>query len=580
MARKLNISLPLFEAESTSASEIVLRPYQDRAVRLLRMHNTSGKKRVLCVAPTRAGKTIIIVAVTKATKLPVIVVAHRMELIDQAVAQLARAGLTNVGVLRGDDERENPNASVQVCSIATLARREKPYKEQRCIIFIDEAHRSCSDSYIQHIFEAYPEAFIVGFTATPCRLDGKPLGDLYEVLEVVATYQELFKRPDWLIAPDVYASPLQADLSKVRTIAGDYDEGALAEVMHQKDLEGNVVEHWLKYAHLHPMFSPKGDRLPGKFAPGERRATFLFASGIDHSLSLCQRFEAQGVRIAHLDGTTPEEQRRAALRDLAAGKIEILSNVNILLEGVDLPEAKCVVHARPTQSITLWRQSACRIMTPHKGIVPLLLDHAGNMDRLYAPYEDVNWSLTGRPARRSSAPAMKVCSTCYAYVLAGRASCPYCGVAFSSDSSERQVPNETPDELQKRSTEPLDLRKQFFDKQVEFARARGFKPGFASAKYKERYKDWPPKDWGELAKWEYAKDVNWQRALDSRERRRAAKKEASEREEQAAVEAARTELGDEEEVAPEDPFVADDDDSFAGWVEQQGIAVHKHGGTQ
>jgi DNA repair protein RadD len=575
MPRKINTTLSLFDEEIKPVSVLTPRPYQEKAVRLIVMHKQQGKKRILCVAPTRAGKMVIIAMLARMTKLPVMFVAHRMELIDQCVSQLERVGLSNVGVLRGDDPRENPHASIQVCSIATLARREKPFAGQRILIFIDEAHRSCSESYVTHIFEAYPDAIIVGFTATPCRLDNKPLGNLYEVLEVVATYTELLKHPDWLVEPDIFASPIRADLSRVGMIGGDFDEGALAEVMHQDVLEGNIVDHWLKLAHRHPVFTDAGDRAPTQFVDRERRRTFLFATSIVHSQSICARFEKAGIKIAHIDGTTPEEQRRAALRDLASGALEIVSNVNVLLEGVDLPEAKCCVHARPTHSLTLWRQSSCRILTPYKGIIPLLLDHASNFDRLGAPHEDLSWSLTSRAVRRSTAPAMKVCHQCYAYVLAGKVVCPHCGYAFPNGGAVPKPPEETNAELQQRNLQPDILKQEFFNKMLQQARLRGFKPGFASARYKEHYGKWPPAEWSELAKWEFAKDIGWQTVLAARESRKKSEQDASDREVREAVEkiqrvnALSESLHDELVESNVEPV--DDDDSFNAWVRHQGI---------
>jgi superfamily II DNA or RNA helicase len=197
-----------------------------------------------------------------------------MELIEQCIADLALVGITNVGVLRAADKRTNPNATVQVASIQTLARRDKP---PAGIVIVDEAHLSASDSYATHVFEAYPNAIILGFTATPTRFDGRPLGNLYECLEIVCTYEGLIK-DGFLVAPYCYSAPAELDLSSIKIVGGDYDEGQLSDIMRDASLVGNLLEHWLRLAHMYPRDGGVG------IVEGPRRRTFIFAVGIQHAL--------------------------------------------------------------------------------------------------------------------------------------------------------------------------------------------------------------------------------------------------------------------------------------------------------
>jgi DNA repair protein RadD len=530
------MTIPLFPGSAPERKPPNLRGYQERGIRLLRMHVVQGHKRILAAMPTGGGKMVLTAAITRTAEHPTLFVCHRLELIDQCVDQLGRFGLTNVGVIRGSDERFDPGAATQVASIQTLARRDKP---KAGIIFIDEAHRAGSDSYVEHVFAAYPDAVIIGWTATPSRLDGRPLGgDLFQVLEVIATYTELLKKPEWLVAPDVYSSPPQSfDLSRVKVIAGDFDEGALGEVMRTDRLEGQIVDHWLKLAHRHPIFE-RGQRAPMKYFEGPRRRTLVFAVNVAHSMSLAAKFEQAGIRAAHVDGRTPENIRRAALRDLASGELEVVANCGVFLEGTDVPEVKCIVHARPTQSITLWRQSVGRCMRPALSQVPLLLDHAGNFDRLGCPFEDLQWSLSSRPSRPAGRLPMKLCKKCYAYMPPQRVTCEFCGYVFTKDDDPK-LPSETAGELQLRQAEPDDMKRAFFWRQVVLSKSKGFKPGFAAAIFKDHYGTWPPREWSDAVKADYANDAAWQTALAKREdrkRERVAreKKEESELEKQMA----------------------------------------------
>lgn len=505
------MTLPMFPSVPMPEPKLPnLRPYQERGIRLLRMHAANEINRILAVGPTGMGKMVMIAAITKLATCETLFVAHRMELIDQCADQLARFGVTNVGVIRGADERYNPAAATQIASIQTLARRDKP---KAGLIFIDEAHRAGSDSYIQHVFQAYPEATIIGWSASPTRLDGKPLGgNLFQVLEVIVTHQELLKHPDWLVAPDCFSTPTRIDLSSVRTIGGDYDEEQLGEVMRSSHLEGEVVEHWLKRS--------------------EGRRTIVFAVNIAHSKSLAERF-SKHTKAAHIDGKTPEDERRAILRD---SSVRVVVNCNVLLEGVDVPEFKCCVHARPTQSIVLWRQSVGRIMRPWGNLKPILLDHAGNWDRLWCPFEDLQWSLSNRAVRMRGRVPMKLCKQCFAYVEGGRIICPHCKYEFKpGDNAPAQLPEETKAELELRRAEPEELRKAFFVRQVVLAKTKGFKPGFASAIYKDHYGTWPPRAWSDEVKADFATDAAWQAALERRAKRKAIE-QAQEKAEMSALE--------------------------------------------
>ena len=602
------MTLQLFPTTVFEPSKLTQRPYQQRGIVNVRAQIILGKHRILCVAPTAAGKTVILAGMVRTASLPCLFIAHRLEILDQLVGQLAKVGITHVGVMRGTDDRFNPSASMQVASIATLSKRDLPFLSAPCqcrhpahddkcsecectacrtvIIFIDEAHRAASQSYLDCI-NRYPHAIVIGFTATPARLDGRPLGgDLFEHLEIIVTYQELLKRPDWLVAPDCYSSPDKIDLSAVHTAGSDFDETELAEVMHEDRLEGNLVEHWMRLAHRHPVFVD-GARHPQQFTEGARRPTLVFAVNVAHSESIAARFESRSVRVVHLDGKTPEKQRRAMLADLASGKLEVVCNCNVAIEGIDLPEVKCAVQARPTWSLTIWRQTVGRIMRPYKGIIPLLLDHADNWNRLGCPWEDLRWDLNAKPKRISGAPPMKLCKACFAYVLASKLVCPHCGFEFPQNQDPEAIPAETNAELVARNGEPDALKRAFFDRQVILARTKGFKPGYASFLYKQRYGVWPPRAWGEVVKKMLEADPVWRATLDRRIKQKASREAQEAKENKHLDKEASRQMSPEEFEAKYEgkpmPPPADEvteatvqefdseEAPFADWLEDQGI---------
>jgi len=552
-----------------SAPPPKLRTYQSRAIQTMRDWVRAGKRCILLVGPTAMGKMTVAAAIIQTSSVPVLFVAHRLELIDDCVNRLASLGITNVGVMRGDDDRTDPGASTQVASIQTLARRKKPVVG---IVLIDEAHRCMGDTYqdlIDHYrsqtFNGQP-VIIIGFTATPTRPDGKPLGSVFEHMEVVVTYAELIKQK-FIVPPECYTALEAPDLSGVRVIGGDYDEGALSEVMRKQSLVGNLLDHWLRLAHMYS----KPDGGIG-LVEGPRRRTFIFAVSIQHSLDICDRFAKAGVKIAHLDGTTPEAERRRIVKALGEGELEAISNCNVLLEGVDVPSAKCVVHARPTQSIVLYRQSVGRILRPwhpgcpagcteHPSLTPLLLDHAQNIDRFgFYPHDDIQWSLTEKARRAEKKTPIRICKTCFAYLPAARMVCPYCG-AEQPPAPEKDPPAETQEQLVRRSTTPEDMKRKFYDDLVNVARQKGHKPGWASFRFQQHYGAWPPRGWSNETKASCASDPEWQAAMVAKEARKAKYKKEE------PPPAPPGEL----DVPENDANEVEEDESFGAWVKDQEI---------
>ena len=482
-----------------------LRPFQERALAAGRQHILNGRKRIILCAPTGSGKMVCAAAIICSARTfnkKILFIAHRLELIDQAVEQLEKWGVTEVGVIRADDRRAAPLMPVQVASIATLARRETWFIPD--IVIHDECHRSLSDSWMK-IFREFPDSVHIGFTATPCRADGKPLGKIaggpFDALEIVATYSELIAA-GFIATPGCFSAPpaLRPDLSGVHTVAGDYDLGELEAVMDGTAIIGGLYERW-------------------KDLHGDRR-TVIFATGIQSSQHITSHFQAQGVRAVHLDGNTPLEVRRSILERLESGDLEVVSNVGVLEEGWDCPPAKCIIQARPTKSLRLYMQQIGRALRPWNNIQPIILDHSGNFDRHGAPHEDREWSLDVPPNRKKES-RYKTCPKCYAYIPSNARECPHCTHSFVVKNDTLFTPRrEVNIPLVERQVSP-DRERAFFEKVAREAKSKGFKPGYASAKFKEQYDRWPPWDWSQELKAQYEGDPIWKAKLSYREERRA-----------------------------------------------------------
>lgn len=487
----------------------VLRPYQARAIVQIRTAVLSGTRRLLLCAPTGSGKTVTVGelvrgAVGLGTK--VLIVVHRLELVTQMVDTLGRFGVS-AGIIKAGVAPE-PIHPVQVGTVQSLIRRDLP---RAGLVIVDEAHRASADSY-ERVRAAYPNAVYLGLTATPCRENGRPLGDVFDALVEVATYSDLIADGS-IVEPTCYGVAMPPDLAGVKVRAGDYVVGELEVAMNRTELVGGIVENWQRLA-------------------GGRR-TLVFAVGVAHSKAIAAAFAAADVAAAHLDGETGEAERAETLGRFARGEITVLSNCALFIEGLDIPAAKCAVLARPTKSLALFMQGAGRVLRPWGDVAPIVLDHAGNIARHGLPHEDRAWSLTEAPRRKSAKAPYKTCPKCFGYIDAGDRLCPLCGHSFVVAAAEpAQLPTETKAMLERIDRAAMaqaraaaavntDVRRQKFDVYAERARRMGFKPGFASAKWKEEFGAWPPWDWSQTLKTEFAQDGEWQARQAHRETERA-----------------------------------------------------------
>lgn len=370
---------------------IEFRDYQAAAIQSARETIARGVKRVLLNAATGAGKTVIAAgivqrAVAKGKK--VLFLAHRRELIEQCCNKLMDGGVLGFGVIMAGNRMLNAAAPVQVASIQTLLRRELPDAD---LIIVDECHRANARSYLS-ILANYPHAAVLGLSATPERLDGKGLNDIFDEMIVVESIPGLIER-GYLVKPACYVGPT-GDLSTVKIKRGDYDEAQLAEAMDRPKLTGDIVANWLRLA--------KG------------RRTVAFAASVAHAEHLTEEFFKAGVPAATISGNTPVAEREAIIADWRRGIIQVVSNVFVFTEGFDMPELEVCILARPTQSVSLYLQAAGRIMRPAPGKeTALVIDHAGCCQVHGQPHIHREWSLEGMAKRRKKdADTQPVCDAC------------------------------------------------------------------------------------------------------------------------------------------------------------------------
>lgn len=364
-----------------------LRPYQLQALERIAAAEVRGVRRQLGVAATGLGKTIMFCALAQQRGERTLILAHRDELVSQAVAKVREVWPdVDVGVVKG--EYDDTHAHVVVASVQTLARDRRLQRlidawanvdgmaawgrklvDPFGLVVVDEAHHAAADSY-RKILDALNAGdnegngpLLLGVTATPDRGDGKGLDDLFD--EIVFNLDLLWGiRSDYLC--DVRGLVLRLDdldLSGVKVRGGDYETGAVGRALQDAHAPTVIHAKWAEHA--------------------SDRRTLVFVPTVDLSQQVEHEFRQHGIRCAHVDGTTPLDERRQILRDYDAGTVQVITNCMVLTEGFDSPRTDCIVQARPTRSRALFTQMVGRGTRKHPDKTDLLvLDVVGASDTL------------------------------------------------------------------------------------------------------------------------------------------------------------------------------------------------------
>lgn len=456
---------------------MALRSYQQRALDGLREAFRARYRAVLLSSATGSGKTHIIVAAAQgaiAKGNSVLVIAHRIELIRQAAAKLGRAGIAHGIIAPGYPQTLD---TVQVGSVQTLARRLAKLPPFALLV-IDEAHHAVASQY-EALIAAQPQAKIIGMTATPARLDGRGLGresgGLFDCLVSGPQTAELV-RGGYLTPSRVFAPAGGGpDLSGVRTLAGDYDQRQLADLMDKATITGDAVSEYTQHC-------------PG--APA-----IVFCVSVKHAGEVAEAFCAAGWRAVAVHGGSSPAERDGALGGLASGAVQVVCSCSLIDEGLDVPRVGCVIDLAPTKSLSRFLQRVGRGLRPYPGKAFLtVLDHAGNTQVHGFAETPREWSLEGRK-RRQAAPPVRQCPDCFA-VFPPQHHCPVCGYEFIAAAKARQVEAHDgelvelhPEDVQPHKRQELNAMLRDCSTLADIqalARKLGYKSGWAWMQYKAR----------------------------------------------------------------------------------------------
>lgn len=427
---------------------------------------------VLTYAPTGFGKTVLAGALIKLifeAKKRVIFCVHRIDLIIQTAKTFEKFGIPFSYIAA--DHHYNPYHRVFIASIATLKNRLG--KIPADYVIVDEAHLSAASGWaaVANHYKA-TGARLIGLTGSPERLDGKPLGDVWDTMVMGPSVR-------WLIDQGHLSryrafSPAGLDLSGLHTRGGEYITSELEDLMSGKAVLANAVKHWKKHA------------------AGKR--TIAFSPSVASAERLAAEFRANGVMAVALDGNTPQADRRSAFIGFADRQIDLIINCQLFCEGFDLSAqvdrdvtVEAVLDNSPTQSLARHLQKHGRgLRQDGTGVPHILLDMVGGFAKphLGLPDEDREWSLEGRAKKEKSSQTI-TCPSCF-YSHFEAKECPDCGHVYSVKEREAgaggRVIGEIDGELEEIDLDAIrrDRKREqglakSVDDLIKLATARGYK---------------------------------------------------------------------------------------------------------
>lgn len=410
-----------------------LRTYQKKAADdTLRLLNSG--KRVCLVSPTGSGKTVMageIVRRARAANASVFAISHRHEINEQIGKRL----------------------NVQTQTIQTVCKADQGLFDHIDLVWFDECHHIAADKW-SRATSLFPNARLLGTTATPVRSDGSPLGNWFDAMEVAAQYPELVRdghlspvrivRPDECTAPDLAFDPIEA--------YKEYTDGTKA---------------------------------------------IVFAGTVEESQYISEQFNNAGIPSAHIDGTDKKDARALALKLLRQGGVQVLCNVFIATEGIDIPDVSTIVLARGCSSAATYLQMVGRALRPHPDKdYATLLDLTGVSWIHGSPIARRKYSLQDGIQLESSLDVVD-CPQCAWCGPARTVRCPVCEWNFKENSGRKRkklILSKSLEQVYAGIDTPPKAKAQEFEHLCSVAQKKGYSISWALRKYRDLFEEMPELD--------------------------------------------------------------------------------------
>lgn len=396
---------------------ISLRPYQTELINKVRLDFTKGFKRPLVCLPCGGGKTICFAYmadnhIKKSNDNYVWFLVHRKELVDQTTATFDKFNINDDNVFIG--------------MVQTITRNPHKYKKPTMII-IDECHHATSKTYTDIINE-FDDIPIVGLTATPCRLNGDNLGNIFDTMVTGVDAKYLIAN-NHLAPYEYYAPKINMELPDIKR--GDFDN---SQIIFKSTIYSKVVDY-IDY----------------------NKKTIIYCPNIEFSKQLEQSLTG----AVHFDGNTSKRDRDDIIKRFRSGDINILLNVDLIGEGFDVPDCEVVMLMRPTLSLSLYIQQSMRCMRYKEGKVAKIYDFVGNCFRHGLPDDTRNWSIKDKIKVRNKSGEediiVRQCKECMLVYAGNDRYCTYCG--HDNKETAKQIQMKADAELERINAITLNEKK-------------------------------------------------------------------------------------------------------------------------
>jgi len=414
-----------------------LRPYQEKLKSEIYSAWESGHKNILGVMPTGLGKSVVLSSIAYdygiTKKIPVAIMVHRKELVSQLCVTLASASIkhniiapksTILDIVNTQRFTLNKSlyeytAPITVLSVDTLNARfhkHEAWSKNIGLWIVDEAAHLLKANKWGRAVQPFESSKGLGVTATPRRLDCKGLGR-----HVDGVFDAMVEGPTvlWGIE-NGYLSKYKIAIPKsdyqnyLNKASGnsDYTRESMRKASKQSQIIGDVVENYVKFA--------------------EGKQAILFATDIETAQDMERKFKLANIPAKLLTGLSSNKERFEGIINFKNKNIKVLLNVDLFDEGLDVPGIECVIMARPTMSLSKYKQMVGRGLrpAPNKEFL-ILIDHVGNVDHHGLPCANKKWTLDRITKKKTikTEELIKICKNpmCNAPFQRILTKCPYCG---------------------------------------------------------------------------------------------------------------------------------------------------------
>jgi len=458
---------------------LILRDHQKAVVDKLSQGFEDGHRCQILYAPTGFGKTETAMAIMQKVASDykkTAMVLDRIVLVEQTSLRLGKYYIDH-GVMQANHWRNRPNLPIQICSAQTLEKR-KIIPEMELLI-IDECHVLRKGTI--ELIKNNPNLRVIGLTATPFT---NGLGNIYTNVVGASPTGNLIEE-GWLCPLKVFIAK-EIDMTGAKKVAGEWSGDEVSE--RGMKITGDIVSEWTKKTY--EVF-------------GKPVKTIVFCSGVAHGRDLEQKFKEAGYNFVSISYKEDDEFKRQTIEDFSRPDTDIhgLIATDILTRGFDVSDVRIGVSARPfSKSFSSHVQQLGRVMRPHDGKdFALWLCHSGNFlrfrndwDDLY--YEGVKELKDGKettkkePTEREK--SLSKCPSCGGLWTSKTNTCDECGYERPVLKNIASVPGQL-QELDAANRKLIINKQDFYSQLLYYARAKGYKDGWASFKYKEKFGSFP-----------------------------------------------------------------------------------------